>query len=51
MNKNVKNLNNAENPKLGISDVIESVCPECDEPLIEKWSGIKCSKCEYWDCY
>ena len=24
MNKNVKNLNNAENPKLGISDVIGS---------------------------
>ena len=37
--------------KLHISDVIESVCPECGEPLIEKWSGVKCSKCEYWECY
>lgn len=28
-----------------------SPCPECGQPLILKWSGIKCSKCNYWDCY
>ena len=39
------------NEELHISDVIESVCPECSEPLIEKWSGVKCSKCDYWECY
>ena len=26
-------------------------CPECGEPLIEKWNGVKCSKCDYWFCY
>jgi exosome complex RNA-binding protein Csl4 len=40
-----------ERQQLNISDVIESVCPECSEPLIEKWSGVKCSKCDYWECY
>jgi hypothetical protein len=25
-------------------------CPECGAPLIEKWSGVKCSKCLYWYC-
>lgn len=45
-----QNLDNG-NEKLYISDVIESVCPECDGHLIEKWSGVKCSKCDYWECY
>lgn len=45
-----ENIDNS-NEELHISDVIESVCPECGEPLIEKWSGVKCSKCEYWECY
>jgi translation initiation factor 2 beta subunit (eIF-2beta)/eIF-5 len=26
-------------------------CPECGETLIEKFSGVKCSKCDYWDCF
>lgn len=25
-------------------------CPECGADLILKWSGVKCSKCEYWYC-
>lgn len=29
----------------------DEVCPECGQPLIEKWSGVKCSVCEYWFCY
>lgn len=45
-----ENLDNSKE-ELHISDVIGAVCPECGEPLIEKWSGVKCSKCEYWDCY
>lgn len=28
----------------------ESKCPECGSDIIEKMSGIKCSKCDYWDC-
>lgn len=32
-------------------DVSGEVCPECGEPVIEKWSGIKCSKCDWWFCY
>lgn len=50
-NKNSQeNLDNS-NEELNAPDVIKSVCPECGEPLIEKWSGVKCSKCEYWFCY
>jgi len=45
-----ENLDNS-NEELHTSDVIEAGCPECGEPLIEKWSGVKCSKCEYCDCY
>lgn len=26
-------------------------CPECDGKLISLWSGVKCSKCNYWFCY
>lgn len=29
----------------------ETICPDCGAILIEKWSGIKCSMCEYWCCY
>ncbi len=25
-------------------------CPVCRSPIIEKWSGIKCSKCDWWSC-
>jgi hypothetical protein len=32
-------------------DDMESFCPKCEKPLIEKWSGVKCSECEYWECY
>ncbi|MBA3985005.1 MAG: hypothetical protein H0X63_00125 [Flavobacteriales bacterium] len=45
----VENLDSTE--ELHISDVIESVCPECRKPLIEKWSGVKCNECGYWECY
>jgi len=50
--KIVGNLDNI-NEELYISDVVESVCPnpKCGKPLIVKWSGVKCSKCEYWECY
>jgi len=37
--------------KLDKAHVIKSACPRCGEKLIEKMSGIKCSKCEYWFCY
>jgi DNA repair exonuclease SbcCD ATPase subunit len=40
-----------EAKNLSSNPVRESVCPECGEPLIEKWSGVKCSKCDYWECY
>lgn len=30
--------------------IIEETCPECG-PIILKWSGVKCSKCEWWFCY
>lgn len=26
-------------------------CPECGARIIEKWSGVKCSKCDWWFCY
>lgn len=26
-------------------------CPNCGHVLIEKLSGVKCSKCEYWFCF
>lgn len=25
-------------------------CPKCGKELIEKYSGVKCSKCDYWFC-
>ena len=45
-----ENLDNT-NEELHISDVSDEVCTECGEPLIEKWSGVKCSKCDWWFCY
>lgn len=29
----------------------ESKCPECGEPIIALWSGVKCSHCDWWFCY
>jgi len=26
-------------------------CPKCGEPLLEKWSGTKCTSCDYWFCF
>jgi hypothetical protein len=26
-------------------------CPECGSPLIDKWSGVECSRCSYWFCF
>jgi len=26
-------------------------CPKCGHVLISKWSGVKCSHCDYWFCY
>ena len=45
-----QNLDNS-NEELHISDVSDEVCPECGETIIEKWSGVKCSKCDWWFCY
>ena len=28
----------------------ECICPDCGAPLIAKWSGVQCSKCDYWYC-
>ena len=27
------------------------VCPKCGSPLKEKWSGVECTKCDYWFCF
>ena len=27
------------------------LCPECGAPQIEQWSGVKCSKCDWWFCW
>jgi exosome complex RNA-binding protein Csl4 len=37
--------------ELHTSGDIVMVCPECGEPLIEEWSGVKCCNCDYWFCY
>ena len=34
-----------------IIDDEESACPECNAPLVEKWSGVKCSECGHWKCF
>jgi len=28
-------------------------CPDCGSPVIDKWSGVKCSneECGWWFCY
>ena len=28
-------------------------CPKCGSPILDKWSGIKCSNenCDYWFCF
>lgn len=26
-------------------------CPECGNKLITKYSGVKCSSCDWWFCY
>ena len=31
---------------------VEDLCPECGAPLRDDvYSGIKCSKCDYWFCF
>jgi uncharacterized Zn finger protein (UPF0148 family) len=32
-------------------ELITEVCPDCGNPIIEKYSGVKCSKCDWWFCY
>lgn len=34
-----------------VMDQEKGSCPECGEELFNDWSGVKCSKCEYWHCY
>jgi hypothetical protein len=29
----------------------KELCPECDGPMVNKWSGVECSKCNYTFCY
>lgn len=41
--------NDTKNLKLLSDD--EEYCPECNEMLIQKNSGVKCSKCDWWFCY
>lgn len=31
-------------------EIIET-CPKCGAVLISQWSGVKCSKCDYWFCF
>lgn len=56
MNKEEQNLNNADTPKLGISDVSGSqICPNCGkEHDSDEWNGY-CSKICWWgfpvDCH
>lgn len=26
-------------------------CPECGAEIEELWSGVRCSKCNWWECY
>lgn len=26
-------------------------CPQCQAPIVGLWSGVKCSKCDWWECY
>jgi hypothetical protein len=28
-----------------------STCPECRARVIEQWSGVKCSRCSWWECF
>ena len=44
-----KNLQ--ENTDNRNEDLQSEVCPECGEVIIEKWSRVKCSKCDWWFCY
>ena len=37
--------------QLGIWNYKGENCPEYGSPIIEKFSGIKCSKCEHFYCY
>jgi hypothetical protein len=29
----------------------DDTCPECGAELKSKWSGVACTKCDYWFCY
>jgi hypothetical protein len=37
-------------PKLLDNENILEKCPECNNILLEKWSGVECKHCEYFDC-
>ncbi len=39
------------NIKSDEADVITFECPDCHSPIIEKWSGLECSKCHWWECF
>ena len=26
-------------------------CPECGSKMTSSWSGVRCTKCNYFDCY
>ena len=30
---------------------LKEPCPECGAVLIEKWSGVECSRCNHKECY
>ena len=44
------NIDNEEKED-DIDDDKSSICPDCGAKLISKWSGVKCSECDYWFCY
>lgn len=52
-------LNSVDNPKqenlsneeLNVHYLSDERCPECNELISERWSGVKCTKCDWWSCY
>lgn len=34
-----------------VENVESNRCPECNGSITEKWSGVKCDSCDYWECY
>lgn len=42
---------NNQNKTNELESLTENKCPICGALLISKWAGVKCSKCDYCDCF